>query len=416
MATHFRDYDGAMETVIPWNAVYSLPSQSTKVTKTTPRIVPKQGSSFGPGEMIRVEIPAQGYMNGNNSVLTFDVSLTYKPADAVTGAYEGSIIRFQNNIQSIIARSRLLYGSTVLEEYLRHNLLVRALTEWSTSSTVDQTSISEGIAGRVVGFTGSGLSTTDSTDPTGVVGPKVGPINGRQAFIQGISLQSPNNAVGDFTTSGDNNALRSAGWGAVPNGWTAGGTPELVVPNGTTLTCTRRYSIQLPFGLFNQGKHLLTKYMASQLAFELILAPVEDCIYWQKGYYLNPATGYVVSPTYVSTPSYSLTNVAFIPEILEFDAIYDKNIQEGLKSGIAIKFASWNTYQFSVTTGTTFSVNVPERNRSLKGIFACQVRQTAEITKDSGAMFYSSYNSDPTVGNTLQEWQYRIGGKYGLLM
>jgi hypothetical protein len=120
----------------------------------------------------------------------------------------------------------------------------------------------------------------------------------------------------------------------------------------------------------------------------------------------------------VSTPTYSITNVAFIPEILEFDSFYDENIQEGLKKGIAIKFSSWNTYQFSVTPGTTFSVNIPERNRSVKGIFAVQVRSTADIEKDTGALFYSSYdpNSYALVatgtGNTLQEWQYRIGGKY----
>lgn len=416
MATHFRDYDGAMETVIPWNAVYSLPSQSTKVTKTTPRIVPKQGSSFGPGEMIRVEIPAQGYMNGNNSVLVFDVTLKYTPAAAVGGNYEGSIIRFQNNIQCTIARSRLLYGSTVLEEYLRHNLLVRALTEWSTSATVDQTSINEGIAGKVVGFTGTGLSTADSLDPTSAYGVDVGPINGRQAYIQGISLQSCLHTLSPTTATGDNSRLRSNGWGAVPNGWTA--TTPNGVATSSQISVTRRYAVQLPFGLFNQGKHLLTKYMASQLAFELVLAPVEDCIYWQKGYVANGTDGIISSPTYASTPTYTFTNVAFIPEILEFDAIYDKNIQEGLKSGIAIKFASWNTYQFSVTTGTTFSVNIPERNRSIKGIFAVQVRQTADITKDTGAMFYSSFVGAPsnTVGNTLQEFQYRIGGKYLLLM
>ncbi len=58
----------------------------------TPRIPPKNGSNFQPGQVIRLEFPAQGYVNPINTSLEFDVTLT----DYTTPA--GEIIRFQNNV------------------------------------------------------------------------------------------------------------------------------------------------------------------------------------------------------------------------------------------------------------------------------------------------------------------------------
>ena len=60
MSAHFKWYQSSEETIIPWNARYSFPSQSTKAEKLTPRIPPKNGGAFGPGQVIRVEFPAQG--------------------------------------------------------------------------------------------------------------------------------------------------------------------------------------------------------------------------------------------------------------------------------------------------------------------------------------------------------------------
>jgi hypothetical protein len=43
----------------------TYPSQSNKATKMTPRIPPKNGSAFQPGQIIRLEFPAQGYVSNN---------------------------------------------------------------------------------------------------------------------------------------------------------------------------------------------------------------------------------------------------------------------------------------------------------------------------------------------------------------
>ena len=62
MSTHFKWYPAEAEVVVPFNARYSFPSQANKAIKMTPRIPPKNAGTFSPGNVIRLEFPAQGYM------------------------------------------------------------------------------------------------------------------------------------------------------------------------------------------------------------------------------------------------------------------------------------------------------------------------------------------------------------------
>ena len=61
----------------------------------TPRIPPKNASIFSPGNVIRLEFPAQGYINPGKTTLEFDVELDYVPSLLGT---EDSWVRFQNNV------------------------------------------------------------------------------------------------------------------------------------------------------------------------------------------------------------------------------------------------------------------------------------------------------------------------------
>jgi hypothetical protein len=60
MSSHFRWYPSESEVIVPFNARYSFPSQANKAVKMTPRIPPKNGGTFNPGSVIRLEFPAQG--------------------------------------------------------------------------------------------------------------------------------------------------------------------------------------------------------------------------------------------------------------------------------------------------------------------------------------------------------------------
>lgn len=95
MSNHFKWYPAEAEVVVPWNARYSFPSQANKAIKMTPRIPPKNAQTFTSGNIIRLEFPAQGYINPGKTTLEFDVTLNYTPVDT-----DLSACRFQNNVDS----------------------------------------------------------------------------------------------------------------------------------------------------------------------------------------------------------------------------------------------------------------------------------------------------------------------------
>lgn len=352
MATHFKWYPSSEEVIVPFNARYSFPSQANKAQKSVPRIPPKSGSDFKPGNTIRVEFPAQGYVNPLNTTLEFDVILT--------GSNQSTdSVRIQNGIQSIFKRVRLLYGATPLEDMINYNQIVRNLGEWTGTTqtgTMDQTTIADGCGGVIYGGQGS-------------ANPVYGNVNVRQSFIQGISI-----AVGTGGTGGSG-----------------------VVPNGASGTCVKRYQVNFALGLFTQDKLIPTKFMASQLAVELTLEDPASCLMLVGG-----SAGVGTGATY------SLTNVNLIPEILEFDSSYDASFLRGLQNGgVPIKFASWHTFIFSLNSSNTANLMIQEHSRSVKAIFAVQKIVPPTFGRDTHATFF-----DTKANSSMQNFQFRVGGRY----
>lgn len=382
MASHFRWYPSEAEVVVPFNARYSFPSQANKTVKITPRIPPKNASVFNPGQVIRLEFPAQGYVNPGKTTLEFDCQIIYDYSKLTNaGSRDDSFIRFQNNIQSTFSRVRLLYGATPLEDIIDYNVIVRLLTEWTSTnqtSSADQTSITEGIGGVTPGSSGS----TNVTD----VGARniSGLVNTRQTMIQGYQGQD----------------ARLAAWTAM-DGYSAG---VGAVPNAAM---TRRYQVQLALGLLTQEKLLPTKFMASQLAIEITLAEPAACMIYNVG------EDIITAHPNLTKPTYQLSNVNIIPEILEFDASYDESFIKGLMSGgVPLKFATWNTYKFSTGGGSSVNLQIQERSRSVKSLFAVQRREPPSLDNDAGATFFTSHQAASSTFGALQEYQYRIGGRY----
>ncbi len=377
MASHYRFYAASNETVVPWNASYQFPSQANKAVKTTPRLVPKNGAVFVPGNMIRIECPATGYMNTMNSTFIMDVTLFYPTTVANSGVTLAYHVRFQQNIQSIFQRLRIIYGSTVLEDHLLYNTEVRMLTEHTAGNPhmcLDQSAF-EGIGGTVIG------TATDG---------KIGLVNVRQAYIQGVSLSFPTSA----------NFTGGIGNGAVP--YTV--NPVMQAPSGFT-GVTRRYQFQILAGMFQQPKLIPLKYMASQFVVEFTLENPQKCI-------VVDSVGSAVS-TATYPPTYAVGNFVFLPEILEFDPSYDEGFLEGLyKDGCPIKFATWNAYQYSSALSSSVNLNIQERSRSVKAIFCLQQRAQADYTKDNGASFLDTAALTTATPSTLQQFQWRIGNRY----
>lgn len=374
MSSHFKWYPASAETIVPWNARYSFPSQANAATKLTPRIPPKNGANFAPGNVIRLEFPAQGYVNPLNTTMEFDVTLS---GWQTPGA---DITRIQNNIQSIFQRVRLLYGATPSEDIINYNVITRALTEWTSTNqngTMDQTSIAEGIGGYSFGTTKNGVTAT-----------AFGFVNTRQAFIQGID-NSRNTAPVNFSAGN--------GHGLVPNNFSQGGYSG----NGSPNVCTRRYQVTFTLGMFNQDKLLPTKFMASQLAIEITLERPDFCLFTLQG----GASG--------APPTYGVGNVNLIPEILVFDASYDAMFLKGLQQGgVPIKFSSWHTFVFGTQSSSTMMLQVQERSRSVKALFTIQRKTPPSVGTDSGAMLFDTSTYVVAGDNSMQNYQYRIGGRY----
>lgn len=217
-------------------------------------------------------------MNPLNTSLEFDVTLMGYSSPI------NEIVRFQNNIQSLFSRVRLLYGSTPLEDMINYNVIVRGLTEWTgtnQSGIMDQTSVNEGIGGFCQGYAPTtGLPCT---------------VNARQNYIQGLGFATNTTTTSDKLFSSN---------GSVPNNINSSGQTV----GGSTKTCTRRYQVSFALGLFTQDKLIPTKFMASQLAIEISLENAASCIIAKAG----TSTG--------TPPTYAVSNVNLIPEILEFDA------------------------------------------------------------------------------------------------
>jgi len=357
--------------------------------------------------------------------LSFDVSLIVPNPDYVgEGGVEGGqqiCVRFQNNIQSIFSRVRLLYGANPLEDIINYNVIVRNLTEWTAgnpSMTIDQGTIADGIGNNTLGFT-VGQSGT------------YGVLNTRANYIQGVGKGL------DTTSAFDASAGKGlAGFiGASPAGvlspspsivWTSGATPPVVGSVPTTVV-TRRYQIQFALGIMTQEKLIPTKYMASQLAVEismflylltLALDTPTNCLVATYQQYVpavvSPATPAIAgydTASLISALNYCVHNVNLIPEILEFDASYDTAFLQGLQNGgVPLKFSSWHTFLFSSANAASVNLLIQERSRSVKSIFTVQRLGQPDIRVDNGATFFDT--SVTTEGGTMQNYQYRVGGRY----
>lgn len=367
MSTHYKWYPGSEEVIVPWNARYAFPSQANKAVKTTPRIPPKNGATFAPGNTIRFELPAQGYINSANTTLSFDVILT--GYNLGNGVQKGAAW-FQNNIQSCFNRVRLLYGATPLEDIINYNQIVRNLTEWTSSANnvLDQTSVTEGI-GRSVALPACVAISGGATFATAAS-------HARLSYIQ--SVMSKGVALTDTT----------------------GYVTPTVGP--TANSSVRRYQVQLALGTLTQGKLLPAKFMASQLAIEITLEQPVGCMITRLNW------GNVGGGTDPGTPTYAITNLNLIPEILEFDSSYDAMFLKGLQEGgVPIKFNTWHTFQFTQGSSTIGNYQIQERSRSIKSIFTVARAATQRFIDDAGATF-----SGLADNSVLNYYQYRIGGRY----
>jgi hypothetical protein len=214
MASTFK-FHSQINEVVPWQAQYSFPTQSTKVSKQTVKLHPKNGSSFSESGIIRIEFPADNYLNCLNSVLLMDITLT------------GTSVRFQRGgAHNAIKRLRIMYGSLVLEDIQEYKTLVRMFTEASVQQ--------------------------DYATSSGTI------LDGMYDVME-VAPGMSTTAI--LTADTAANAIVSASTAAIALSAT---------------TVTRTYALSLLSGILTSKKLLPLKWMASQLSIEITLATAKD--------------------------------------------------------------------------------------------------------------------------------------------
>lgn len=355
MSSPFGFVSGTAETV-PFTARYTYPSQATKALQTIIKLPPKNGGVFGSppvaANVIRFEFPASGYLNVQRTVLEFDF---YFDANS-GGGTAATAAWIQNNIKSIFRRARILYGAQPLEDIQNYNGVVRALTESAVPGTYSNSS--------QVSFVGATPGAADCAlfnlgGSTGGVLEGIGSTLLRQQ-ITNLGLSS-----------------------AVASG---------IGTSSTSFTSPQRYCVQLDLGVLQQGKLIPLKWMSSQLAIELEIAPAAEFAILLPN---NATQGSRTAAGY-------LINVNMIATLMEFDNSYDAAFFKGMMAGgIPIKFSSWHNTKYALATTTAYC-QIQERARSVKQAFACFRAQTAALSLDTHAMYSSN----------LLQYQWRLGGVF----
>ena len=403
-------------TVTPFNATYSFPSQANKAVKFTSRQPPKSGGVYGPGNQIFIIFPAQGYINPAHTLLIMDVVLQ---APTYSSPYTPYAIRFQNNIQCIIDRMRLKYGAQEFEAILKYNVLVRFQTETTGTiqrATSDDQAISDGIGGTTRGSVvvniGSPVATTSFADVSGYVtlGGITWPIEtppvgsyislAGAVFSNGVNTlnglyQVTSSSISTVTfanpTTVTPSTLPTVQIVAVKDGWV--NTRQAQVQgleanfSGVTFAPTSDFDFQgkptpgnghgavpnnsivqtLPSGVtIPPGVPFTVKRYEFNMAFGLFTQDKLIPVYW-LGSDLNieitlaTAANCIYQPVgpttgYVNAPTFQVGNVILLNESVKFDEGYDAKFEEALVSGgVPIKISTWSWFRYSTQGGSTFN-------------------------------------------------------------
>lgn len=368
MSSTFKFHSTVGEAV-PWNATYSFPSQGTKVYKSIVKIPTKQNTTYNStSNSIKIDFPADGYINMQNSVLQFDVTWNKSSATRICLQRGGA----HNYIKRLIVR----YGGLVLEDIQEYKTLVRLFTEVGVQKDYAQSygSILDGMHTDRVSLEQNTLAEGDRGFTAGAV------LNNINGVNTGAILDEYFLSELDILTLNDN----------------------LSEPSQAPVT--RTYCLNLLSGLMTCKKLIPLKWMGSQFAIEIYLAPPGECALYNVG-----------------SPEYTISNMNFIAEILDFDSSYDKAFYMGLQAGgIPIKFTSFHHFQFNLNSPVS-TLQIHERSRSIKSAYAVIRENLAggSGAKDSDWFYHSTaaiidgagilQNSD---NGQVQEFQWRIGGKY----
>lgn len=356
-----------IETSLVPEADFDSPkTQSVIAQRTEVKIAPKYGGEFNPGDIIRLEIPSQNWLDAEMTAVSFQLKLFNGPEalattaptatdqvskywnEAVNWPRTNAFLRVGNCVQQIFNRFKLLNASNVVEDIQEYGKLNYLLTMATAPKPWIET---------------TGLILEGIFDPLN---------HYHLRAVRGFGSAIP----------AERNRAESKG---------------------------HQYYVHLNSGLLARaGKYLMTKVLGT-LTIELYLETPKVCLVSSAG--VSATTfGQNVTATAPTYPNgtYQVSNVYlhchFLVPIDSYDRAILEKIEEG--DGIEIHYDTYSehTRQISLDgNGVTVNLQFQERAVSVKGAIAGMINNEdlADIRTD---LVFTD--------NQIEQFQWRLGAQY----
>lgn len=471
MSSTFK-YHSQVNEVVPWQASYTFPSQATKVNKQTVKLVPKNGSSFSQGQIVRIEFPSDNYLNALNSVLQFDMQLHSTPvftSGTLTGGTMTSTT-FTVTTTQLGTASSGAYPTTNLD-YQGYIFASTKTTTGTTEYAIVQSYYYDGSANHTFTFAGNGIQTPSvTTTVVSLYPPYFFQRGGAQNLIKRLRIMYGSLVLEDiyeyktlvrmlFETGVSQDYAQTHG--QIVDGMYGSAFQEveqdslkLASQFRTAAATASSLSVGSQMSIITPGTYIAALQLAppvlatgSPVTSTSFVTSTKDVRYrgtntfcinllsgcltqkkllplkWMAAQFaieitLATEADCFLSPSSV-TPTYYINNVNFIAEMLEFDSAYDTAFYDGLRSrGVPIKFSSFHFHSFNIS-GQNNTIQIHERARSVKfGLAVARDSNAVSILHDSdrffhdlGASFSAGVVTNPGKGQVSQ-FQWRVGGRY----
>jgi hypothetical protein len=440
-------------TKLPDMAAYGAGISGTVKRKTIINVPPIQGSVFSPTgqRIINIQLPRNGFLNGLNSYLVFNHQ---SPATA-SSAMTGSLVNAADYVSSSeatrevrnalsesgsswIQRLRIKVGPNIVEDIDDYNVLHAIMQNVMVSQQYKNSA-----AGQMEGYQASWIKqqleivTPLTRGQTGGTEPVVVSWNGASLVLgQAVTndLIGTTRSALRHLVSGIKVNLNRRG---VPNT----NTGDNCLPYDQVGTLQRwaavgkQYQVRLLSGLLDSKKYLPLRFMAP-VEIEITLCDFARSHTFECGtgsnkilpgfqeigdpsgveYYIPPMTADARLPTgsTVANPiaipavdsrdmTYAIWGVSYMAEMLEFDESFYNSFAVSLNNGITVPYTSFTNHAFA-HTGSSADIQIAERVRSAKAIFAVQ-RRNADLA-------HGRYSKFAFVQNGLSQYQVKIGTQY----
>lgn len=444
------------QTVVPYNAVYPLPTQANSATKITTRIhASRQDYNGGEGTPVQIKFPNDGFINPTNSYLSLlldtqadkqsyyfagEVEIEYPVTDGEAARTISAFINDPTKMFNLYTESMddgttiagtasyfngyfliTQFGWSVVREHKNTGELV---TQWEipfpqnlyppTGQSVNKYLLPMALI-RPLGLQPGGIYETFNRFTYLFGGQKVEDVEQvatlcRVQTVGGITegyerstgnildgMTGASNIVEEdrvhFFATAEEIRYEISQWPLPP-----------FVRSCFMNSSKRRYNPRLFFsGLFSQKKLLPKNFEAATTMIELYLNRMEEA------YIMRSSVSGL-------NPKYSFRQVYFTAEVLKFSEIFNAAFAAALSSenGVMLRCPTWTVSTHNIT-GQNMLISLADRHKALKGVY-CVIRDAGASWDLDYNYFYFNPGLDRTNGTAansqLEEYQFKVGNQY----